>query len=186
MRVRCDKIYHLTCFRCAWCDVTLSQGDYFGICGNLVYCRVHYEMRNLPNPNLDYPFFPSSEHAIYPLSEHGNHPFSNLPLYSSMYGSPTSGHHGLSSLPSEALMSNQKLGATTRTSGPMTTCGPKKGRPRKRKVDPAPSKLYADELGMKSFIIKRSTAEHEASFGHSLGLTQLPSSGKTICSLFAN
>ncbi|CAL1292350.1 unnamed protein product [Larinioides sclopetarius] len=43
MRAR-DLVYHLHCFTCAWCNTALTQGDYFGLRDNLVYCRGHYEL----------------------------------------------------------------------------------------------------------------------------------------------
>lgn len=39
-----DLVFHLHCFTCAWCNTVLSQGDYFGLRDNLVYCRGHYEL----------------------------------------------------------------------------------------------------------------------------------------------
>lgn len=44
MRVRDQNVYHIQCFTCAWCNVTLSQGDLYGLRDNLVYCRTHFEM----------------------------------------------------------------------------------------------------------------------------------------------
>ncbi|XP_023235077.1 LIM/homeobox protein Lhx9-like [Centruroides vittatus] len=43
MRAR-DLVYHLHCFTCGWCNAALTQGDYFGLRDNLVYCRTHYEL----------------------------------------------------------------------------------------------------------------------------------------------
>ncbi|XP_015920236.1 LIM/homeobox protein Lhx9 [Parasteatoda tepidariorum] len=43
MRAR-DLVFHIHCFTCAWCNTALTQGDYFGLRDNLVYCRTHYEM----------------------------------------------------------------------------------------------------------------------------------------------
>nr|XP_042907001.1 LIM/homeobox protein Lhx9-like [Parasteatoda tepidariorum] len=64
MRAR-DLVYHLHCFTCAWCNTALTQGDYFGLRDNLVYCRVHYELMThgenfLPNGESG-PLLPSSE-----------------------------------------------------------------------------------------------------------------------------
>ncbi|GIX85065.1 hypothetical protein CDAR_93841 [Caerostris darwini] len=42
MRVR-DHVYHLQCFRCAWCNAPLESGDFFGLRDNLVYCQQHYD-----------------------------------------------------------------------------------------------------------------------------------------------
>ncbi|XP_013784573.2 LIM/homeobox protein Lhx9-like [Limulus polyphemus] len=39
-----DLVYHIHCFTCAWCNTVLTQGDYFGLKDNLVYCRTHYEL----------------------------------------------------------------------------------------------------------------------------------------------
>lgn len=42
MRAR-ELVYHMHCFTCAWCNIALTQGDYFGIRDNLVYCRAHFD-----------------------------------------------------------------------------------------------------------------------------------------------
>ncbi|KAG8195599.1 hypothetical protein JTE90_017897 [Oedothorax gibbosus] len=49
MRAR-DLVYHLHCFTCAWCNTALTQGDYFGLRDNLVYCRAHYELMTHGEP----------------------------------------------------------------------------------------------------------------------------------------
>ncbi|XP_013793889.1 LIM/homeobox protein Lhx2-like, partial [Limulus polyphemus] len=51
MRAR-DLVYHLHCFTCAWCNTVLTQGDYFGLKDNLVYCRTHYELLVQGEPYL--------------------------------------------------------------------------------------------------------------------------------------
>lgn len=54
-----DLIYHLTCFNCIICGVSLNPGEYFGLSTNgYIYCRSHYEpllytslsTENDPNP----------------------------------------------------------------------------------------------------------------------------------------
>ncbi|XP_076352158.1 LIM/homeobox protein Lhx9-like isoform X2 [Tachypleus tridentatus] len=51
MRAR-DLVYHVHCFTCAWCNTVLTQGDYFGLKDNLVYCRTHYELLVQGEPYL--------------------------------------------------------------------------------------------------------------------------------------
>ena len=43
MRAR-DHIYHVTCFSCASCSITLATGDFFGMKDGLIYCQTHYEL----------------------------------------------------------------------------------------------------------------------------------------------
>jgi LIM homeobox protein 2/9 len=102
MRVR-DNIYHMQCFTCAWCNTTLSQGDYFGLKDNLVYCRTHYELLTCGNILL------TSENAIHPSARERTSE-QIMPAYGSIYSS-----------------------GTTPPSGSATTVGVRKGRPRKRK-----------------------------------------------------
>ena len=42
MKVR-SCVYHLACFCCSSCDRQLCPGEYFGMDGDLVFCRAHYE-----------------------------------------------------------------------------------------------------------------------------------------------
>lgn len=123
MRAR-DNIYHVGCFTCAWCNTTLSQGDYYGINNNLVYCRTHFEMRSATagcgGPFDGRDFFLSSEHAVHPSAAdcQPNDPVTGLPaVYAAMYGSPVNGTPG---------------GGLAGGAGP-TTAPVRKGRPRKRK-----------------------------------------------------
>jgi len=51
MRVK-DDIYHARCFTCAWCNITLVPGDYFGIIGSLIYCRTHFSMNSSENEDI--------------------------------------------------------------------------------------------------------------------------------------
>lgn len=106
-----DNIYHVACFTCAWCNATLTQGDYFGISNNLVYCRTHFEMRAMA-PDHYHQHFLSSEQAAHPLPPEC-HPseLTGLPAYAAMYGSPINA-----------------------TSGLLVTQPARKGRPRKRKT----------------------------------------------------
>ncbi|KAF7991766.1 hypothetical protein HCN44_010567 [Aphidius gifuensis] len=43
MRAR-ELVYHVACFICASCGVSLNKGDHFGQRDGLVYCRPHYEL----------------------------------------------------------------------------------------------------------------------------------------------
>ena len=51
MKIRGGRAYHISCFTCAWCNSTLAPGDYFGLSGNLVYCRSHLSLCNNINVN---------------------------------------------------------------------------------------------------------------------------------------
>lgn len=126
MRVR-DNVYHLGCFTCAWCNVTLCPGDYFGLIGNLVYCRAHYTIRSFHQGNnhishhnhhnshgmhspcsesMEYTSL-SSEHAIHPAS--GNHHHSTIHHHRL---SPSSGHHPLGSQHQAHLHMGQQVGGS--------------------------------------------------------------------------
>ena len=189
MRVRHEKIYHLSCFTCAWCNVPLSQGDYFGISGNLVYCRIHYEMRNLSASHLDFPHhtFHPGEHAVHPSPDHPVHPDHPIPglssVYSSIYGSP--GHHHFltsNSSAASALMNdhlNQANGTSARnepidlnnTNAVIVPSGPKKGRPRKRKViDGIDSK--GPLVNVKNVFAKISPADQSHNPSHQMNLEE--------------
>ncbi|KAH7636631.1 lim/homeobox protein lhx9-like protein [Dermatophagoides farinae] len=93
MRVRDHNVYHLQCFTCAWCNVTLAQGDLFGVRDNLVYCRNHYEMLSTNNGQIGNP--PLSPIRCYE-STSTPPPQLNSTLYSSSLGS-------ISSTPSDLL-----------------------------------------------------------------------------------
>ncbi|OTF69339.1 LIM/homeobox protein Lhx9-like protein [Euroglyphus maynei] len=53
MRVRDHNVYHLQCFTCAWCNVTLAQGDLFGVRDNLInnspHSHGHHHQQNHSN-----------------------------------------------------------------------------------------------------------------------------------------
>ena len=134
MRVRDQNVYHIQCFTCAWCNVTLSQGDLFGIRDNLVYCRTHYEMLcstssafNVPNSMISLgPLPPSEVHhnpnsSPLPDSADTCSTLAATPYASSGIYSPLS-LGGLSSTP-----------ATNNGQSPTTPQSIRKGRPRKRK-----------------------------------------------------
>lgn len=124
MRVR-DNVYHLGCFTCAWCNVTLCPGDYFGLIGNLVYCRAHYTIRSFHqgnnhtsnhNHNLNSHGIhsPCSESMEY-ISEHAVHPASGNHHHSTVHHhrlSPSSGHHPLGSQHQAHLHMGQQVGGS--------------------------------------------------------------------------
>ncbi|KFM70482.1 LIM/homeobox protein Lhx9, partial [Stegodyphus mimosarum] len=108
MRAR-DLVFHLHCFTCAWCNTALTQGDYFGLRDNLVYCRAHYEMMSRDY----YASPPADEHpALHPLA----HPGAEESLLAER---PTVGHC-------------LGYGPFSTTCGGAVTTG-RKGRPRKKK-----------------------------------------------------
>ena len=37
-------LFHVECFRCVRCDVSLKKGDFFGMFENTLYCQLHYEL----------------------------------------------------------------------------------------------------------------------------------------------
>ena len=37
-------VFHLGCFTCASCNKVLTTGDHFGISGDTVFCRQHYQL----------------------------------------------------------------------------------------------------------------------------------------------
>ena len=37
-------VFHLGCFTCSSCDKVLTTGDHFGISGDTVFCRQHYQL----------------------------------------------------------------------------------------------------------------------------------------------
>ena len=140
MRVRDQNVYHIQCFTCAWCNVTLSQGDLFGIRDNLVYCRTHYEMLCSTSATFSAPGSIQSLGPLPPSDGHHHHLHSQSspPMHdsipaetcSTMAATPyTSGRiysplsiSGLSSTP--VACSGQS---------PTTPQSIRKGRPRKRK-----------------------------------------------------
>lgn len=145
MRVR-DNIYHIQCFTCAWCNTTLSQGDYFGLKDRLVYCRTHYELLTTGHVTGNYQL--TSENAIHPshpghgstlnLNDHLNRGSVSsiscginepiIPSYGSIYspGSTAQSNHN----------NNININIGDRNvnglANPLTG-GVRKGRPRKRK-----------------------------------------------------
>ncbi|UYV70550.1 LHX2 [Cordylochernes scorpioides] len=45
MRAR-DLVFHVHCFTCVLCQCALTQGDYFGLRDDLVYCRAHFSLES--------------------------------------------------------------------------------------------------------------------------------------------
>lgn len=113
MKIRDGNVYHLSCFTCCWCNIPLSQGDYFGMNGNLVYCRAHFIMRvfemtnhpshiysSRPHPaaltfrsqdhSLKTSFVSTSESAIHP--EHQSH-YDHSPMTSTLDSYQNQLHH---------------------------------------------------------------------------------------------
>ncbi|XP_027201948.2 uncharacterized protein LOC113795812 isoform X2 [Dermatophagoides pteronyssinus] len=88
MRVRDHNVYHLQCFTCAWCNVTLAQGDLFGVRDNLVYCRNHYEMLTTNNGSIGNP--PISPIRCYESESATPPPQLNSTPYSPSLGSISS------------------------------------------------------------------------------------------------
>lgn len=44
MKARCH-LYHVECFKCVICDVTLIKGDLFGMFDAVVYCQTHFRQQ---------------------------------------------------------------------------------------------------------------------------------------------
>lgn len=48
-------VFHVSCFRCEICNVTLTKGDQYGIRNSSVLCRLHYE-KPLEESSSNYPY----------------------------------------------------------------------------------------------------------------------------------
>lgn len=119
MKVREEHVYHLACFTCCWCNIPLSQGDYFGMNGNLVYCKNHFLMRVFDNEGKD---DLSCSTNIF-----GDTPCHLSPSYTSPV--PESSKKKNSTIPK--IKSRTKL-IKDSSSSPIKE--KKRGRPRKRKI----------------------------------------------------
>ena len=46
MRAR-EHVYHVSCFTCSTCHISLNKGDQFGMCGVHIFCREHHQVSSV-------------------------------------------------------------------------------------------------------------------------------------------
>lgn len=161
MRVRDQNVYHIQCFTCAWCNVTLAQGDLFGIRDNLVYCRTHYEMlcaatTATTTTTIGGPVFNAIAPGLGPPPTFDlHHHLNGSPLHDSIVAE-TCSTMAATPYSSSVLYSPLSIGGGGGGGQPPGAAGPanqspvigqsiRKGRPRKRKnVDSAHGQGSAD------------------------------------------
>lgn len=65
MRAR-NLVFHVRCFCCEVCNITLSKGDQYGIRNSSVFCRLHYE-KPTHQPESSYSYISPTFNESYPF-----------------------------------------------------------------------------------------------------------------------